>query len=54
MTLKVGFQALFFLLIKIVDDVKAAIFHEKTRELSRPQFGSDFFLIWDFSTNSHY
>ena len=35
-----------FQLINIIDDVTAAIFIEKTRALSRPQFLSDFLEIW--------
>ena len=35
-----------FWLINIIGDVTAAIFIEKTRALSRPQFWSDFHEIW--------
>ena len=39
-----------FQLIIIIDDVTAAIFNEKTRALSRPQFWSDFHEIWYVSS----
>ena len=53
-TLKLGIQAFLFWLINIIDDVTGAIFYEKTRALSRPQFWSDLPEIWDLSSILHY
>ena len=43
-----------FWLIKIIYDVTAASFVEKTVALSRPQFWSDFLEIWYVSTYEIY
>ena len=43
-----------FWLINIIGDVTAAIFIEKTRALSRPQFWSDFHEIWCVDTLAKY
>ena len=42
-----------FQLINIIDDVMAAIFDVKTVALSRPQFLSDFLVIWYVSSIFH-